>query len=78
MSERRCTECAHAYWRVTASGRPHPSFDGECTVKIAPFPTLPKCSSWVVSVRNPGGWINRWSANHSDCPLFAPKEEVKP
>lgn len=74
MSEQRCTECTHALWRRTANGRLHQSGDGECIVKIAPLPTLPKCSSWVIAKRNPGGWINRWSANHTDCPLFALKE----
>ena len=78
MSEQRCTECAHAHWQRTGKGRLHQSGDGECTVKIAPFPTLPKCSSWVIATRNPGGWINRRRANHSDCPLFSPKEEAKP
>jgi|694.fasta_scaffold147783_4 hypothetical protein len=75
MSEQRCTECAHALWRVTANGRLHPSGDGRCAAEIAPLPTLPKCRSWAINPRNVGGWINRRQANHSDCPLFEPKED---
>ena len=78
MSEQRCTECAHAHWRVTASGTLHRSCDGMCIVKPDPVPTLPKCMPQRITTPNLGGWINRRVANHSDCPLFAPKEEAKP
>lgn len=75
MSEQRCTECAHAHWQVTASGMLHRSGDGMCIVKPAPVPILPKCMPQRGTTSNLGGWINRRIANHSDCPLFRPKED---
>jgi hypothetical protein len=75
MSEQRCTECAHAHWKKTDKGRLHQSGDGKCVVKIAALPTLSKCMSWAITPRHIGGWINRWRANYSDCPLFQPKED---
>ena len=75
MSEQRCTECAHAHWQKTDKGRLHQSGDGKCVVKIAPLPTLSKAMRWGITPNYFGVWINRWRANHSDCPLFAPKED---
>ena len=75
MSEQRCTECAHAHWQRTGKGRLHQSGDGMCIVKPAPVPLLPKCMSQRITTLSLGGWINRRRANHSDCPLFAPKED---
>ena len=75
MTGQRCTECAHALWNRTAKGRLHSSGDGKCVAKIAPPPTLPKAIRWAVTPRVVGGWINRRQANHSNCPLFQPKED---
>lgn len=77
MSEQRCTTCAHAAWQRTDKGRLHQSGDGKCVAKIAALPTLAK-AMWWSSTSTPqycGGWINRRRANHSDCPLFQPKED---
>lgn len=78
MSGKRCTECAHAHWRVTPSGMLHRSGDGMCVVQPPPPPPLPKCMPQRNTTSNLGGYINRQTANYSDCPLFSPKEEAKP
>jgi len=66
---KNCKDCKFAKWERTASGRLHPSGDGECLYKVTP-PVLPACKMlpeyWVRSFM-----INRHRDFPNHCPTFA-------
>jgi hypothetical protein len=75
---KNCTECVHAEWKRTASGKLHPSGDGRCTKQIV-IPPLPGAFGWGYawsskSGRIPepiGGEINRRQELKEHCPYWA-------
>ena len=55
---KNCTECVHANWQRTESGRLHPSGEGRCGKKIE-LPQLPQAFYWTFEPNFCGGYINR-------------------
>lgn len=71
---KNCTGCKHALWKTTASGRLHPSGDGQCKHPWK-LPELPQAFSWVGSQPKPwGGYINRRTELNDHCVYFERKE----
>ena len=69
-----CTNCKHASWKKTASGRLHPNGNGICTVEIK-LPPLPASKWWSGFGSEPrpvGGQINRRKELKTDCPYYTP------
>lgn len=69
---KNCTDCKHAEWKRTASGKLHPSGDGRCRYPYK-VPPLPASMRWYLD-RAPaifGGHINRrkWLSDH--CAYYA-------
>ena len=67
---KHCTDCKHAEWRRTASGRLHPSGDGKCTVPYK-VPPLPACMYWLMTPTPMGGRINRKQELRDHCTYYA-------
>lgn len=57
---KNCTDCVHADWDRTATGRLHPKGYGKCTFEIK-IPVLPRAFWWIGSdTPKPfGGYISR-------------------
>ena len=71
---KNCTDCKHAMWNTTASGRLHPSGDGQCKYPCK-LPELPQAFSWVIGRPQPwGGHINRRKELKDHCTYYARKE----
>lgn len=57
-----CSGCRFASWKMTASGRLHPSGDGVCTYEwvLPPLPASMYWVGWLGGCPTPsGGYINR-------------------
>lgn len=67
-----CTDCRHANWAKTKSGRMHPSGDGMCGY-VYELPPLPASMYWVSIPKPAGGYINRKEALGDHCVHFERK-----
>ena len=72
---KNCTDCKHALWDTTATGRLHPSGGGKCKYKWV-MPQLPQAFYWIDrSAPAPfGGYINRRKDLQDHCTYYARKE----
>lgn len=68
-----CTDCKHAAWQRTTTGRLHPSGDGMC-LKVVVIPPIPAACWWLQSPRLAGGQINRREELKDHCQCFDWKE----
>lgn len=66
-----CLYCRFARWQRTKNGRLHPSKEGRCTFEAKII--IPKSAElpWGKSTIC-GGFINRDTLVHVDCPTFQP------
>jgi hypothetical protein len=67
-----CTNCKHATWQKTKTGRLHPSGDGVCDYPWK-LPPLPASMYWI-RFNDPtpsGGHINRRHEHKDHCVYFA-------
>ena len=73
-----CTDCKHAQWDRTMSGRLHPSGAGRCGYEYQ-VPPLPASWYWTLggAPRPAGGYINRHQELSEHCTYFA-WEDNKP
>ena len=72
---KNCTDCKHALWETTATGRLHPCGSGRCQYPYK-VPALPQAFYWM-SHRTPkpfGGNINRRTDLKDHCTYYARKE----
>jgi len=71
---KNCTNCKHADWNKTASGRLHPSGDGRCAYPYK-MPELPASMYWIRKAPAPhGGHINRRDDLKDHCAYFTRAE----
>ena len=69
-----CNGCKHAKWQRTASGRLHPSGDGQCEFEVK-MPVLPASMNWGymfhrTTPKPSGGRINRREPLKDHCPCY--------
>ena len=72
---KNCTDCKHALWDKTETGRLHPKGGGQCKYPYK-VPALPQAFYWM-SRRTPeplGGYINRRTELQDHCTYYARKE----
>lgn len=73
---KNCTDCIHAEWKRTGSGRLHPSGYGRCTKEVK-LPLLAACMFWsgvhCEVPRLSRGLINRREELKEDCVYWARK-----
>jgi len=68
---KNCTSCQYAEWAKTASGKLHPSGNGQCKYKYK-VPALPQSMYWLGRcdpIPN-GGRINRHKELKDHCAYF--------
>lgn len=65
-----CTDCKHAEWQRTTSGRLHRSGDGQCKYPWK-MPALPAAFYWISSGGPSGGLVNRKRENAEHCVYWA-------
>ncbi len=72
-----CTNCKHARWDVTKSGRLHQSGGGMCIFQWK-MPPLPASMYWIgISSPTPnGGYITRKAELKDHCVYFDRKESA--
>jgi len=70
---KNCTDCIHAEWDRTKTGRLSPTGDGRCRFDYKPRP-LPASMYWISGPSMPlGGHINRKEEFKHHCMYFARK-----
>ncbi len=67
---KNCTDCKHALWKRTASGKLHPSGDGRCQYPWK-MPELPVAFYWINRPGPSGGPVNRKRDNAEHCAYWA-------
>ena len=71
---KNCTDCKHALWDETSTGRLHPSGDGRCKYPFK-IPELPGAFYWPFGEPEPCGVaINRRKNLADHCVYFARKQ----
>lgn len=71
---KNCTDCKHAQWDRTMSGRLHPSGAGRCGYEYK-LPPLPAARRWIGGEpMASSGYINRREERKDHCPYFAREE----
>ena len=71
---KNCTDCKHALWDKTETGRFHPKGGGRCKYPYK-VPALPRAFYWM-SRDTPepcGGYIHRHTELQDHCPYYARK-----
>ena len=71
---KNCTDCKHALWDKTETGRLHPKGGGQCKYPYK-VPALPQAFYWM-SHGTPeplGGYINRRTGLQDHCTYYARK-----
>jgi len=70
---KNCTDCKHALWETTATGRLHPGGGGACKYPWK-MPELPQAFYWIGRAPDPcGGYINRRAELKDHCTYYARK-----
>ena len=67
-----CTDCRHAAWKRTSTGRSHPSGDGRCQYPWK-LPPLPASMFWISLPSPNGGHINRRELLKDHCTYYERK-----
>lgn len=71
----KCDDCKYAEWKLTASGRKHPSKSGKCTrLQVHPLDLrLPAAFYWLSATTPNGGHITRGEELPTKCIFMARK-----
>ena len=72
---KNCTDCKHALWDKTETGRLHPKGEGWCKYPYK-VPALPQAFYWMYrgSPEPLGGHISRRTELQDHCTYYARKE----